>query len=114
MKFKEHLDYFDNKQLKKGERLISLLLSLGLSLLIVSGPIVLAFNLLTFSDYRALAALLIGLCIIAFITLFSFFYMKNIVKDDDIKFGKLVLLIFCISLVVVFGFLLIAYKFGVI
>ena len=114
MKFKEYLDYFDNKQLKKGERLIILLLSLGLSLLIVSGPIVLAFNLLTFSDYRALAALLIGLCIIAFITLFSFFYMKNIVKDDDIKFGKLVLLIFCISLVVVFGFLLIAYKFGVI
>ncbi len=114
MKFKEYLDYFDNKKMKKGERLIIFLLSLLISLAIVSGPMVLSFNLLTFSDYRALAALLIGLCVIAFITLFSYFYMKTIVKDDDVKFGKLVLLIFCISLVVVFGFLLLVYKFGVI
>ena len=114
MKFKEYLDYFDNKKMNKGERLIICLLSLGLSLAIVSGPMVLSFTLLTFIDFKALAALLIGISLIAFITLFSFFYMKNIVKDDGIKFGKLVLLIFCISFIVLFGLLLIMYKFGVI
>ncbi len=114
MKFKEYLDYFDNKKLNKGERLVIFLFSLILSLAIVSGPAVLSFNLLTFSDYRSIAAFLIGLCIIAFLTLFSFFYMKGIVKDDDIKFGKLVLLVFSISFVIVFGFLLVMFTFGVI
>lgn len=114
MKFKEYLDYFDNKKLKKGERLVIFLLSLFISLAIVSGPLVLSFNLITFIDYVGLAALLIGICIIAFVTLFSYFYMRNIVKDDNIKIGKLVLLIFCISFIIVFGFLLVMFTFGVI
>ena len=102
MKFKEYLDYFDNKKLKKGERLVIFLLSFLLSLAIVSGPLVISFNLITFTDYVGIAAL------------FSYFYMRNIVKDDDIKIGKLVLLVFTISFIIVFGFLLVMFTFGVI
>ena len=114
MKFKEYLDYFDNKKLKKGERLVIFLLSFLLSLTIVSGPLVISFNLITFTDYVGIAALLVGISIILFITLFSYFYMRNIVKDDDIKIGKLVLLVFTISFIIVFGFLLVMFTFGVI
>lgn len=114
MKFKEYLDYFDNKKLKKGERLVIFLLSFLLSLAIVSGPLVISFNLITFTDYVGIAALLVGISIISFITLFSYFYMRNIVKDDDIKIGKLVLLVFTISFIIVFGFLLVMFTFGVI
>ncbi len=114
MKFKEYLDYFDNKKLKKGERLVIFLLSFLLSLAIVSGPLVISFNLITFTDYVGIAALLVGISIILFITLFSYFYMRNIVKDDDIKIGKLVLLVFTISFIIVFGFLLVMFTFGVI
>lgn len=114
MKFKEYLDYFDNKKLKKGERLVIFLLSFLLSLAIVSGPLVISFNLITFTDYVGIAALLVGISIILFITLFSYFYMRNIVKDDNIKIGKLVLLVFTISFIIVFGFLLVMFTFGVI
>lgn len=85
-KYKEVTNQIAALNIKKGDKAKALILSIILSLIIASGPIILVVNLFVFTDYIRLLAFILATIIFMIFYLSEFFYL-NIICDKSIK-GK--------------------------
>lgn len=102
-------DEIEELNLSKKERLISLGIALGTSLILFAGPIALFANLLMFTNYQIAFSLIIAVMVIGFIFLSDYLYLHLICKKRveglyhiwavDILFVSLVVLIVYFGLI---------------
>lgn len=113
-KYSDVIRELKNLDIKWSKKLLYACVSILISLIIVSGPICLFLNLMIFHDAQKLLGFAVATCLIIFVTLVHYIYLKSITNGNITNLKVVYLTDIFIFSIVVYMVLIFLFLLGVI